>query len=131
MIQVGDTIPTATLKWMQTSDDKGSACQIPQQVETTSFFAGKNAIIVAVPGAFTPTCSNTHVPGFLSKLSDLAGKNVDLIAVLSTNDVFVQSAWGKSLGVQENSTPKVVMVADGNGEFVTKLGLNQDLTHGK
>ncbi|MDE1173037.1 MAG: peroxiredoxin [Parvibaculaceae bacterium] len=113
-INVGDTIPEATL--MQLTE-KG-----PAPVKTVDFFKGRKVVLFALPGAFTPTCSNQHLPGFVQKADDLKAKGVDEIACLSVNDAFVMGAWGKAQGAEG----KVTMLGDGNAEFTKKLGLDFD-----
>lgn len=115
-IAVGDKIPTATLTTM-TADGPGP-------VVTDEFFAGKKVVLFAVPGAFTPTCSAKHLPGFIEHADDILSSGVDAIACMSVNDVFVMHAWGKDAGVED----KVVMLADGNGDFTKALGLELDGT---
>jgi peroxiredoxin len=114
MIQVGDRIPSATLMTM-TADG-------PQPVETDQFFAGRTVALFAVPGAFTPTCSAKHMPGFIENAEGIKAKGVDEIACLSVNDVFVMGAWAKS----QNADGKVTVLADGNGDFAEALGLTMD-----
>ncbi|MGK2741479.1 peroxiredoxin [Tepidicaulis sp. LMO-SS28] len=113
-IAVGDKIPEATL--MQLTD-KG-----PAPVKTSELFGGKKVVVFALPGAFTPTCSNQHLPGFIEKAGDIKAKGVDAIACLSVNDAFVMGAWGKQQGAGDN----VMMLGDGNGELTKKLGLDFD-----
>ena len=113
-IQVGDKIPSATLMEMQ--DGK------PVPVSTDSFFAGKKVALFALPGAYTPTCSAKHVPGFVDNHGALKGKGVDAVACVSVNDAFVMGAWGKD----QKADGKVHMLADGNGEFTRALGLEFD-----
>jgi peroxiredoxin len=113
-IKVGDTLPEATFMTM-TADG-------PAPVGTADVFKGKKVALFAVPGAFTPTCSARHLPGFKNRAGDLKAKGVDLIACVSVNDVFVMGAWGKSQEVGE----AVTMLADGNGAFTTALGLELD-----
>jgi peroxiredoxin len=115
-IQIGDTMPDGVLMQM-TSEG-------PAPVTTGDLFGGKKVVVFAVPGAFTPTCSAKHVPGFVSKADQLKAKGVDSIACLSVNDVFVMDAWGKDQSVGD----KVMMLADGSGDYVTNLGLQLDLT---
>ena len=110
-IKVGDKIPSATLMEMQ--DGK------PTPVPTDSFFAGKKVAVFALPGAFTPTCSAKHVPGFVANYDALAAKGVKEIACISVNDAFVMGAWGKD----QKSDGKVHMLADGNGDFTRAIGL--------
>jgi peroxiredoxin len=113
-IKVGDTLPEATFMTM-TADG-------PAPVTTDDVFKGKKVALFAVPGAFTPTCSARHLPGFKDHAGDLKAKGVDVIACVSVNDVFVMGAWGKSQEVGD----AVTMLADGNGAFTTALGLELD-----
>jgi glutaredoxin/glutathione-dependent peroxiredoxin len=115
-IKVGDKIPSATLMEMQ--DGK------PMPVKTDDFFAGKKVALFALPGAFTPTCSAKHVPGFVNNHDALKAKGVDEIACLSVNDAFVMGAWGKD----QKAGDKVHMLADGNGDFTRAVGLEMDGT---
>src|SRR5215475_1777804 len=116
MIKVGDKIPSATLMEMQ--DGK------PAPVSTDSFFGGKKVALFALPGAFTPTCSAKHVPGFVNNYDALKAKGVDAIACISVNDAFVMGAWGKD----QNAGDKVMMLGDGGAEFTNAMGLSMDLT---
>jgi glutaredoxin/glutathione-dependent peroxiredoxin len=111
-IQIGDTLPDATFSTMT---DAG-----PEPVGK-DFFAGKTVALFAVPGAFTPTCSAKHLPGFVEKAGALKAKGVDAIACTSVNDVFVMGAWGKSSDADD-----IVMLADGNGAFAEAVGLTMD-----
>jgi len=113
-IKAGDKIPDATLMQMT---DKG-----PQPVSVGDLTAGKTVVLFGVPGAFTPTCSNQHLPGFLQKADAIKAKGVDVIGCVSVNDAFVMGAWGKAQGAEG----RVEMLADGNGEFTKKLGLELD-----
>ena len=113
-IKVGEKIPSVTLKTMQDGTMKA--------VTTDELFKGKKVVLFALPGAFTPTCSAKHLPGFVQKAAELKGKGVDTIACLSVNDAFVMDAWGK----QQNAGENVVMLADGNAEFTKKVGLQMD-----
>ncbi|SEM45159.1 Peroxiredoxin [Sphingomonas gellani] len=112
-ISVGERLPNATLVTMT---DGG-----PEQVQADSFFAGKTVALFALPGAYTPTCSARHLPGFVEKADALKAKGVDEIACTAVNDAFVLSAWGKA-----NGADGVTMLADGNGEFARALGLDFD-----
>ncbi len=112
-ITVGDRIPAATLV-------KATA-EGPDQVDTASFFAGRTVALFAVPGAYTPTCSAKHLPGFVQHADALKARGVDEIACTSVNDAFVMAAWGKSADADG-----VTMLADGNGDFATALGLTMD-----
>lgn len=113
-INVGDRIPSATLL--------KATPEGPQPVETDSYFAGRKVALFAVPGAFTPTCSARHLPGFVEKADELKGKGVDEIACIAVNDAFVLQAWARDAGAEG----KVTMLADGNGEFSKALGLTMD-----
>jgi peroxiredoxin len=115
-IKAGDRVPSVTLMEMQ--DGK------PTPVKTDDFFKGRRVALFALPGAFTPTCSAKHVPGFVNNHDALKAKGVDAIACLSVNDAFVMGAWGKD----QNAGGKVHMLADGNGEFTEKAGLVMDGT---
>ncbi len=94
----------------------------PGSMSSDELFAGKKVVLVSVPGAFTPTCSLNHLPGFVDQADQLTAKGVDTVACMAVNDVFVMDAWGKDRGVGE----KVVMLADGNGEYSRALGLELD-----
>jgi len=96
----------------------------PGAISTDDLFAGKKVVLVSVPGAFTPTCSMNHLPGFLDHAAQLREKGVDTIACMAVNDVFVMDAWGKDRGVGD----QVMMLADGNGEYARALGLEMDGT---
>lgn len=115
-IKVGDKIPDGALTQMT---EKG-----PKPVTTADLFGGKKVVLFAVPGAFTPTCSNQHLPGFVEKADDLKAKGVDTIACVSVNDAFVMSAWGND----HDAGDKVLMLADGSAAFTQALGLEFDLT---
>lgn len=112
-IQVGDKIPAAKLHIM---GEKG-----PREITTAELFEGKKVVLFAVPGAFTPGCSNTHLPGFIVNADKIKAKGVDSIVCVSVNDAFVMDAWGKTHNAEE-----LLMVADGNGEFTKKIGLELD-----
>jgi glutaredoxin/glutathione-dependent peroxiredoxin len=113
-IKVGDKIPAVKLKQM-TPDGM-------RDVETGEFFKGKKVVLFAVPGAFTPTCSAKHLPGFVEKATQIKAKGVDAIACLAVNDAFVMNAWGKD----QKAEGKVQMLADGNGDFTRAIGLELD-----
>ena len=113
-IAVGDKLPDVKL---MKAGESG-----PEPVQTADYFAGKKVALFSVPGAFTPTCSAKHLPGFVEKASEIKAKGVDTIACVSVNDVFVMDAWGKS----QNAGEDVVMLADGNGEFAKAAGLEMD-----
>jgi peroxiredoxin len=94
----------------------------PGQITTDELFAGKKVLLFAVPGAFTPTCSMNHLPGYVERAAEFAEKGVDTIACMAVNDAFVMGAWGKDRGVGD----KVLMLADGNADYARKLGLELD-----
>jgi len=113
-IKIGDKIPAATLKVM-TKDG-------PSNATTEELFGSGKVVMFSVPGAFTPTCSARHLPGFVDHAAEIAAKGVGRIVCVAVNDVFVMDAWGKSANVGD----KIVMAADGNGEFTRALGLELD-----
>jgi peroxiredoxin len=115
-IAKGEKIPAVTLKTM-TADG-------PKEITTDEIFAGKTVVLFGLPGAFTPTCSAKHLPGFVEKQGDLAAKGVDTIACVSVNDAFVMGAWGK----QQSADGKVLMLADGNADLARALGLDADFS---
>ncbi len=117
-IAVGDPVPDVTVK-IPTPDG-------PKDVQTAELLGSGKAVLFGVPGAFTPTCSDYHLPGFVLRAEDLEAKGVDTIACLSVNDVFVMDAWGKEREVGE----KVVLLADGSATFTKALGLDIDLSGG-
>ncbi len=110
-IAVGEKIPSVTLKKTDMSD-----------LSTDELFGGRKVVVFAVPGAFTPTCSNQHLPGFVAKADEIKAKGVDEIVCLSVNDAFVMGAWGEDQGTGD----KVTMLADGNGDFAKAVGLDFD-----
>ncbi len=113
-IKIGDSLPKATFMTM--------TAEGPAPVTTDQLFGGKRVALFAVPGAFTPTCSAKHLPGFKEHAADLKAKGVDTIACVSVNDMFVMKAWAKDQGI----TDEVLMLADGNGDFTKALGLEMD-----
>jgi peroxiredoxin len=115
-IKVGEKLPSVTLKYM----DKDGM----QTATTDDLFKGKKAVLFGLPGAFTPTCSAKHLPGFVTHAEELKKKGVDVIACLSVNDAFVMDAWGKA----QNAGEKVLMLADGNADFAKAVGLTMDGT---
>ena len=114
-IKAGDRIPTATFTTMSETG--------PKPVTTAELFGGKRVVLFSVPGAFTPTCSAKHLPGFVDHADEILGRGVDTIACVAVNDVFVMNAWGKSANAS-----KISMLADGNGEFAAAVGLELDAT---
>ncbi|HEY5301065.1 MAG TPA: peroxiredoxin [Acetobacteraceae bacterium] len=114
-IKVGDAIPV--MKLMMATPDG------PKETSTDDIFKGKKVVLFAVPGAFTPTCSVKHLPGFVEQAGAMKAKGVDTVACIAVNDAFVMGAWGKGQGTDG----KVVMLADGSGAFTKALGLELDL----
>jgi len=112
-VQVGDKVPAATMKVM---GEKG-----PQDLTTSDVFDGKKVVLFALPGAFTPTCSAAHLPGFVVNADTIKAKGVDSIVCLSVNDAFVMAAWGADKNAEE-----LIMAADGNGGFTKAMGLEMD-----
>jgi len=112
-VKTGDKIPSCTLKTMGA---KG-----PEDITTASIFDGKKVVLFAVPGAFTPGCSMTHLPGYVVNADKIKAKGVDTIVCMAVNDAFVMGAWGKQQNADE-----ILMLADGNGDFTAALGLELD-----
>ncbi|KDP42758.1 hypothetical protein JCGZ_23698 [Jatropha curcas] len=117
VISVGDKLPDATLSYFDADGEL-------QTTTISSLTSGKKAILFAVPGAFTPTCSQKHLPGFVEKSAELKAKGVDMIACISVNDAFVMKAWKENLGIKD----EVLLLSDGNGEFTKKIGCELDLS---
>ncbi len=115
-IEAGDKMPSGVFGVMT---DAG-----PGAISTDELFNGKKVVLVSVPGAFTPTCSAKHLPGYVGQISQINDKGVDTVAFMAVNDVFVMSAWGKDQNVGDN----IVMLADGNGEYAKALVLEMDGT---
>jgi glutaredoxin/glutathione-dependent peroxiredoxin len=113
-IKVGDKLPNVTLTQ--------ATAEGPKPVSTEEFFKGKRVALFALPGAFTPTCSAKHLPGFKQLAQDIKGKGVDVIACLSVNDAFVMRAWAEDQAVGED----IVMLADGGADFTKAVGLDFD-----
>jgi len=123
MIKVGDALPAATL--MEYSEVEGNGCSIgPNPVDVVQASAGKTIALFALPGAFTPTCSAKHVPGYVTHFDDLKSAGVDEIWCVSVNDAFVMGAWARDL----HTTGKVRMLGDGSADFTKATGLTLDLT---
>lgn len=112
-IKVGDKLPTTQLV---KATENG-----PEAIDSDEYFAGRKVALVAVPGAFTPTCSARHLPGFVDKADELKAKGIDEIAFTSVNDAFVMGAWGKA-----SDASAITMLADGNGDFAKAVGLTMD-----
>jgi peroxiredoxin len=123
MIQVGDTLPAGTL--MEYSEVEGEGCSIgPNAVDVAKATAGKTIALFALPGAFTPTCSAKHVPGYVQHFDDFKAAGVDEIWCVSVNDAFVMGAWAR----EQHTGTKVRMLADGSAAFTQATGLTLDLT---
>ena len=112
-IQVGDKVPSCTLKTM--------GAEAPTDIDTDDIFAGKKVVLFAVPGAFTPGCSMTHLPGYVVNADKIKASGVDTIVCMAVNDAFVMGAWGEAQNASE-----LLMLADGNGELTSALGLELD-----
>jgi glutaredoxin/glutathione-dependent peroxiredoxin len=115
-IKVGDKLPSVTLRQITPEG--------PKEITTDEFFRGKKVALFAVPGAFTPACSQRHLPGYVDKATDIKAKGVDEVACVAVNDPAVMTAWGK----EQKTEGKVSMLADGSGDFARALGLELDLT---
>jgi peroxiredoxin len=113
-IKAGERMPAGTLKKMTKEG--------PKDLSTDELFKGKRVVLFSVPGAFTPTCDAKHLPGFVQLADQIRAKGVDTIACMAVNDVFVMNAWGKASGVGD----RILMLADGNGEYARALGLELD-----
>ena len=114
-INAGDAVPSVTIKQ--------ATAEGPKDVDPSVLFAGKKVVMFSLPGAFTPTCSNQHLPGYVAKLDELKAKGVDLVVCLSVNDAFVMKSWAE----QHGALGKIVMLADGNAAFSKALGIDADL----
>ena len=122
MIKIGDSIPDATLSESTTF---GEACPLaPEPVQVADAARGKRVVVFGLPGAYTPTCSAKHVPGYVEHLSELKAAGVDEVWCVSLNDGFVMAAWGR----EQKAIGKIRMLGDGNGELTKKLGLEVDLS---
>jgi len=113
-IKAGERMPSGTFKTM--------AKEGPKDVTTDELFKGKKVVLFSVPGAFTPTCDAKHLPGFVQLADQIRAKGINTVACMAVNDVFVMNAWGKASGVAD----KVLMLADGNGDYAKALGLEMD-----
>lgn len=113
MIKTGDKLPVANLDTVRAGET--------ETVTSEDFFAGKKVVLFAVPGAFTPTCSESHLPGFIVKADEIFAKGVDVIACLSVNDAFVMKAWAEAQNAEQ-----ITMIADGGAAFTKALGLEMD-----
>ncbi len=123
MIKIGDTLPTSTL--MEFHDTESEGCSLgPNAVDVAKASAGKTIAVFAVPGAYTPTCSAKHVPGYVARYDELKAAGVDEIWCVSVNDAFVMGAWGRD----QQTGGKVRMMADGSADFSKATGLTLDLT---
>lgn len=115
-IKVGDKLPDTTFMTM--------TAEGPKPMTTADVFGGKKVALFAVPGAFTPTCSKTHMPGFVNRVAELKAKGFDTVACTAVNDAFVMAAWSKDTGADG----KILMLADGSAEFAKKIGLELDIS---
>lgn len=118
-ISAGEKLPDATFKTMSADG--------PQDLTTADIFSGKKVVLFGVPGAFTPTCNNNHLPGYLENYDALLSRGVDTVAVIATNDLFVMGAWARATGGEG----KILFLADGNADFLKQVGLDADFSaHG-
>ena len=117
-IQIGETVPDVSLTRI--------AADGPDKVAAKDFFAGRKVVLFAVPGAFTPTCHNNHMPGFVENADAIRERGVDEIAVVAVNDPFVMTAWMRA----SNANGKVTFLSDGNGDFASALGMDMDMSVG-
>jgi peroxiredoxin len=115
-IKLGDKLPSVTLRQVTPGG--------PKEVTTESFFGRRKVVLFAVPGAFTPTCSQRHLPGYVERAADLKAKGIDEVACVAVNDAAVLTAWGRD----QKSEGKVTLLADGSGDFARALGLELDLS---
>ncbi|KAB2898856.1 MAG: peroxiredoxin [Kofleriaceae bacterium] len=116
MPNAGDKVPSVTIKQ--------ATAEGPKDVDPAALFAGKKVVMFTLPGAYTPTCSNQHLPGYVAKLDEIKARGVDLVACLSVNDGWVMKAWAE----QHGALGKIVMLADGNADFSKALGIELDLS---
>lgn len=117
-IAIGQHVPDVKIKKV--------AGDTAEEISTGAFFAGRKVVLFGVPGAFTPTCTNNHLPGFVENYDAFKARNIDSVAVMAVNDAFVMGAWARFTGAQD----KLEFLADGNGEFAHALGLDIDLSKG-
>ncbi|KAF9444499.1 thioredoxin-dependent peroxidase [Macrolepiota fuliginosa MF-IS2] len=124
-IKVGDTIPEGTFKYVPYTNElaDNTACGVPQEYKTSEW-KGKKIVVVSVPGAFTPTCHQEHLPGFIKNFDTFRQKGVDAVVFLAANDPFVMSAWGRVEGLAD----KIIYASDPNARWSSELGLAKDLT---
>ena len=115
-INVGDRVPEASFKQLTPEG--------MQDISTRELFDGKKVVLFAVPGAFTPTCSEVHLPGFVDRLSEIQAKGVDTVACVAVNDAFVMNAWGHAREIPDD----ILLLADGNGDFTRAMGLELDVS---
>ncbi|KAJ2815447.1 peroxiredoxin type-2 [Coemansia erecta] len=123
-IKVGDVLPDAILTYIPYDASNPDACGLPQQLKTHAAFKGKKVVLFAVPGAFTPTCSEQHMPEYVQRIDEFKAKGADIVACVASNDQFVMHAWGKSYNVKDN----IMMLSDANGDLGAALGLVNDGT---
>ncbi|KAJ1917859.1 peroxiredoxin type-2 [Mycoemilia scoparia] len=121
-IREGDTIPDFKLTYVPYNAEAPDVCGVPQTLSTHKYFAGKKIVLFGVPGAFTPTCSEQHFPGYIEKYNDIVSKGVDKIICVATNDHFVMDAWGKKNKVED----RIIMASDALYELGNALGLLQE-----
>jgi peroxiredoxin len=121
-LQEGDKVPTDIR--VQVEDDRGH----PRKVKMGDLISNKKVILVGVPGAFTPVCSSSHIPGYVKHLNDFKDKGIDMIGILDANDIYVDMAWKKQVGIEGDINKDVKMIADGNVEFSKAIGMTVDMS---
>jgi glutaredoxin/glutathione-dependent peroxiredoxin len=126
MIKPGDVLPSATLRESTGYDESSHCPTAPESVDVGALTKGKKVVFFGLPGAFTPTCSGKHVPGYLEQHGALKAKGVDEIVCISVNDAYVMAAWGRD----QKTSGRIRMLGDGNAELAKKLGLEVDLSGG-
>ncbi|KAJ2004018.1 peroxiredoxin type-2 [Coemansia thaxteri] len=123
-VKIGDVFPDAVLTYIPYDAHNPEACGLPQRLATHEAFRGKKVVLFAVPGAFTPTCSEEHMPGYVEHVGELKSRGVDIVACVGPNDQFVMHAWGRSYKVKDD----ILMLSDANGDLGRALGVASDGT---
>ncbi|CAL1710419.1 unnamed protein product [Somion occarium] len=128
-VRVGDVVPTGTFWYVPYTPetDDLAACGVPTKISTDAW-KGKKVVLISVPGAFTPTCHANHLPPYIQKYDEFKAKGVDQIAVVTANDAFVMSGWGKALGFKDKTFPQILPLSDPTAAWTSQLGLSVDLS---
>lgn len=124
MIEIGDRLPEDVYFFTLRPPETPEACSGQVKVSYSDLFPGRTVVLVGIPGAFTPVCTSSHIPGFLSRHADLKAAGVDTIACTAVNDAYAMEAWRKDLGIKRD---EIAMLADGNGSFTKRIGMEIDL----